>query len=158
MTSTYGFDSTFAFYDNLAVNAYRARSQSDGLDGDAASYRAQLDYSGDRYGAQVERLVVGKNFNPEVGYVRRLDMHRSYGQLRFSPRPRGNKYVRRYNANGSLLYIENGAGRMETRAIDSEFAVEFQNNDRLYADQRLLRVPASPVQHRDRHHAAGAGL
>jgi hypothetical protein len=133
MNDAYGFDSTFAFYDNLAINAYWARTRSDGRDGDDASYRAQLDYSGDRYGAQLERLIVGANFNPDVGYVRRLDMHRSYGQLRFSPRPKGNKYIRRYFTNASLLHVENGAGRLETRTFESEFALEFQNNDRLFA-------------------------
>ena len=43
------------------------------------SYRAQLDYVGDRYGVQIERLTIGDNFNPEVGFVRRDDMVRSFG-------------------------------------------------------------------------------
>ena len=30
-----------------------------------------MDYNGDRYGLQYERLVVGDNFNPEVGFLRR---------------------------------------------------------------------------------------
>jgi hypothetical protein len=33
---------------------------------------------------------------------------------------------------GSLAYIENGAGRVETRDWEGEFAVEFQNMDRLF--------------------------
>ncbi len=32
------------------------------------SYRAQMDYAGDRYGLQLERLVVDEQFRPEVGY------------------------------------------------------------------------------------------
>jgi hypothetical protein len=84
----YGVDGTFAFYTNLAVNTYWAQTRTTGLTGDDASYRAQLDYSGDRYGVQLERLIVGAHFNPEAGFVRRADMHKSYGQFRFSPRPR----------------------------------------------------------------------
>ena len=125
-----GVDATLGFYDNLTINTYWARTRTDGLSGDDASYRAQLDYAGDRYGLQLERLSVGAHFNPEVGFVRRADMRRSFGQFRFSPRPRGSSTVRRLSSVGSLAYIENGAGRLETRDADAEFTVEFQNSDR----------------------------
>ena len=128
----FGFDTTLGFYDNLTVNAYWARTQSDGLTGDDTSYRAQLDYSGDRYGVQAERLVVGANFSPEVGFVRRLNMRRNYGMLRFSPRPKASKQIRRYYGVTSLLYVENGAGRLETRALEGELALELQSNDRVF--------------------------
>ena len=53
---------------------------------DEISYRAQLDYNGDTWGVQLDRLVVGTNFNPEVGFVRREDFRRSFGQFRYSPK------------------------------------------------------------------------
>ena len=34
---------------------------------------AWLEYAGDRYGLQLERLRVGDDFNPEVGFLRRLE-------------------------------------------------------------------------------------
>jgi hypothetical protein len=125
-----GVDATLGFYDNLTINSYWARTRTDGLAGNAASYRAQLDYTGDRYGLQLERLSVGAHFNPEVGFVRRTDMRRSFAQFRFSPRPRGSKSIRRLSSVGSIAYIENGAGRLETRQADAEFTVEFHNSDR----------------------------
>jgi hypothetical protein len=128
----YGIDGTFSFYDNLSVNTYWAETRTDGSSGDARSYRSQLDYGGDRYGLQLEHLVVGAHFNPEVGFLRRSDIRRSFGQFRFSPRPKSNKRIRRFNSTGSLAYIENGAGRVETRDWEGEFAVEFQNMDRLF--------------------------
>ena len=63
----YGVDGTFAFYDNLTVNTYWATTNTGGLGEDEVSYRAQLDYAGDRYGVALERLAVGTDFNPEVG-------------------------------------------------------------------------------------------
>jgi hypothetical protein len=78
----------------------------------------------------MERLVVGDDFNPGIGFVRRDDMRRSTGRLRFSPRPRANTVVRRYFFLGALAYAEDGAGALETRDRDAEFAVEFQNGDR----------------------------
>ena len=125
-----GVDGTFGFYQNLNINTYWAHTDTAGLTGKDNSYRAQLDYGGDRYGVQLERLVIGDNFNPGVGFVRRDDMEKSYAQLRFSPRPANSDLVRRYSFSGSTGYIENGAGRLETRDRDAEFAIEFQNADR----------------------------
>jgi hypothetical protein len=130
--AAFGVDSTLAFFDNLAINTYWARTRTEGLDGDDTSYRAQLDYAGDRYGVQIERLAVGEHFNPEVGFLRRADMRRSFGLFRFSPRPQANTTIRRYSALTSMAYIENGAGHLETRDWDGELAMEFQNSDRLF--------------------------
>ena len=127
----YGADATFGFYDNLNVNTYWARSQTTGRRGNDTSFRGQLDYQGDRYGAQLEQLVVGNDFNPEVGFVRRRDMRRSSALLRFSPRPKALPSVRKFSYTGSFDYIANGAGHLETRAANGEFAIEFQNSDRL---------------------------
>lgn len=63
-----------AVYDNLAVNTYWARSRTGGVAGDDVSYRAQLDSAGDRYGVLLERLAIGDEFNPDIGYVRRRDI------------------------------------------------------------------------------------
>ena len=129
----YGADGTFAFFQNLAINTYWARTDSDGNPGDNVSYRGQLDYAGDRYGVQAERLVIGSHFNPEVGFIRRADIHRNFGLLRFSPRPKGSKVVRRYTFQGSLGYTENGEGRKDLRIGDGEFDIEMQNGDKFIA-------------------------
>ena len=140
-----GIDGTFAFFSNLAFNTYFAKTRSKNVDTDDISYRAQLDYAGDRYGAQLERLAVGDNFNPEVGYLRRDDIRRNYALFRFSPRPKSIKSVRKFSSIGTLTYTENGAGRLETRIVDGEFGIEFQNSDRFTAgvndDYEFLKTP-----------------
>ena len=84
-----------------------SRLRTDGTRARTDSYRAHLDYAGDRYGVQLEHLLVGDAFNPEVGFVRRRDMRRSFAELRFSPRPRSIDWVRRFVWTGSFAYIEN---------------------------------------------------
>ena len=105
-------------------------TRTEGLAGDDQSYRAQLDYSGDRYGVQTEWLRVGDNFNPEIGFVRRDDMKRSFAFLRFSPRPASMPSIRRLIYAGSADYIENGRGWLETRELEGQFGLDFQNSDR----------------------------
>jgi hypothetical protein len=74
--------------------------------------------------------VIGEDFNPRVGFVRRDDMRRSFALMRFSPRPRSIRSVRKFSWTGSMGYLENGGGRLETRDMDGEFEIEFQNSDR----------------------------
>ena len=130
---TYGVDGVFSFYDNLNVNTYLARTETPGRRGDDASYQTQLEYSGDRWGLVLERLGVGANFNPEVGFLRRDDFRRSLGSFRFSPRPRSIAAVRKFLFEGSLDYIADGAGLLETRLQQGIFGIEFENGDRFFA-------------------------
>jgi hypothetical protein len=111
------------------VYTYWARTRTDGLHGDDTSYRAQLDFDGDRYGAQLERLRVGGQFRPEVGFVRRDDIRRTAGQLRFSPRPTGLEAIRKLSWTGSVNYVENGSGVVETREQQASFGIDFENSD-----------------------------
>ena len=75
MKTTTGLDGTFAFFNDLSINTYWARTRTAGLAGEDTSYRAQLDYAGDRYGVQAEHVLVGEHFNPAVGAyaARKLD-------------------------------------------------------------------------------------
>ena len=119
------------FYDNLAINTYWARTHTDGLGGDDVSYRGQLDYTGDRYGVQLERLVVGDELQ-SGGRIRPAPRHAPhFGAVSVQPAAEGEqRAIRKYFSIGSIAYIENGAGRLETRDVDGEFAIEFQNQDR----------------------------
>ena len=129
--ATYGLDGTFGFFTNLSVNTYWARTRTPGGGGADTSYRAQLDYAGDRYGVLAERLVVGEHFNPGVGFVRRDDMRQSFAQFRFSPRPRRLPAIRKFSGTGTFRYVENGRGQLESREQNGEFAIEFNNSDKL---------------------------
>jgi hypothetical protein len=126
-----GIDTALAFFSNVAVNAYFARATSAGTSRDNLSYRTQLDYGGDRYGLALERLSVGSNFNPDVGFVRRPDIRRNFALARFSPRSRRIKAIRKYYAIGQFTYTNDGAGRLNTRIADGDISIEFQNSDRV---------------------------
>ena len=125
----YGVDGVFGFYDDLTINTHWARTQTEGLTGNDTSYRGHLNYAGDRYGLQLEHLLVGNDFNPEVGFVRRRDMRRNFGEFRFSPRPESIEAVRRFVSTGSFTYIENLNRVLETRETSASFAIEWDNSD-----------------------------
>ena len=82
---------------------------------------------------QLERLVVGDNFNPEVGFVRRDDFERSFGLFRFSPRPLAIAAIRKFLWEGRLDHITNRAGILETRQVQGQFGIQFENSDEFNA-------------------------
>ncbi|MGE0446884.1 MAG: DUF5916 domain-containing protein [Vicinamibacterales bacterium] len=125
-----GVDGLFNFYTNLSINTLWARSLSTDAAGTGNTYRAQLDYSGDRYAVQAEHLTVEANFRPDMGFLRRNDIRKNFGSFKFSPRPKTRNRVRKYFAMGSLNHIENTAGRLELREAFTEAGIEFQNGDR----------------------------
>jgi hypothetical protein len=128
-TQAYGLDADFGFFANLSMGAYWAQSTAAGASGDGDSYRGYFNYNGDRYGAQLERLVIDPGFNPQVGFVRRADVRKTSGLLRFSPRPRRWRKVRKFSYTGSYSRIDNHQGRRETEFWEGEFGTELQNGD-----------------------------
>ena len=101
--------------------------------------------TGDRYGIQLERLVVGRYFDPGIGFVRRPDMRKDVATFRFSPRPRSGTRIRKLYWDGTITRITNSDGQLETRDIFGEFAIDFQNSDRFSAqlerDDEILPRP-----------------
>ncbi len=124
-----GLDTALAFYDNLGINGYWAKTETTGVDGEDTSYSADLRYNGDRYGVAAEHLFIDKQFSPEAGFVRRDDMRKSFGSFRFSPRPRGLTSVRKFTWEGSYNYITDADGIVETREPEGRFNIEFENSD-----------------------------
>jgi hypothetical protein len=128
----FGVDGTFGLQDELFINTYVAKTQTTGVSNDDMSYRGRLDYEGDRYGLQLERLMVGDNFAPEVGFSRRDNMLKDFVQLRFSPRPKIRR-IRKFYGHTAFTHIDNRSGRLETRSLDGQFEVQFQNSDKFIA-------------------------
>jgi len=139
-----GIDANFSFFQNLRFDAYLAGTRTEGRERDNLSYRGFFDYNGDKFAAQAERLVVEPNFLPEIGFVRRTDMRRNFGLLRYSPRPRNIPRLRRVTLQSSFNYLTNNQDRLDTREAVGRVEAEFTNSDLFsvsYTDnyERLVR-------------------
>lgn len=125
----FGADAAFSFYQNVNLVGFYARTKTPRLAGNATSYQAHFDYSPDRYGAVAEHQLVGDAFNPEVGFVRRTNVRRTFMSGRFSPTSKSVRPVRRFVWEGSAEYITDTAGRLESRQAVLNFNVELRNSD-----------------------------
>ena len=143
----YGVDAAFSFFQNVGFAAYYARTDTPGLSTDSDSYQGIADYGGDRYGGHLEYLKVGNNFNPEVGFVSRVNFGRTFGTARFSPRPTSMKAVRKFTYQGNFDNYVNGAGLVETRIETGLFNAELDTSDvvavTVTRDFELLARPAT---------------
>ncbi len=131
-SQAYGVDGTFAFFESVSLITYLARTRVPGPDhrGKDLSYQAKFEYAADRYGLQLDHLLVEDNFLPEVGFLRRDNFRRSYVSGRFSPRPRSIESVRQFHLQGSIDYILTAdANHLETRQNAVVFETEFETSD-----------------------------
>ena len=127
-----GVDANLAFYDNVSFSGYFAKTTPGKATGSDASYRGRFGFTGARYGFEAEHLMVGEAFDPQVGYVRRTDFRRTYSQVRFSPRVRRVRQLRRLSWEANLDYVQNAPGTtVMNRDAEGNFNIEFNSGDTL---------------------------
>jgi hypothetical protein len=134
--STAGFDfrlatSTFRGNQNLEAGGFvAANNLYGGASGDNVSYGARVGYPNDVWDGSVAFMEVPKNVEPAVGFLPRHDFRRYQPQLRYSPRPRGHRYIRRFTFGGDLDVYTDTNNRLETRELElTATRVEFHSGD-----------------------------
>ena len=96
------------------------------------SYRGQLSYDADEWGGSINHLLVGADFNPEIGFVRRKDFRQTSGTVRFGPRPESVPWIRQLTFQVEGNYLENERlGYVESKSWGGQFGAELENGDRL---------------------------
>ncbi len=149
-SQAYGVDGTFAFFENVSLISYFARTRvpTPEYEGKDTSYQGKFEYAADRYGLQVDHLLVEDNFLPEVGFLRRDNFRRTYVSGRFSPRP-AMESVRQFSLEGAVDYILMAdVTQLETRQRLLSFQTEFESSDQLTFlatdNYELLLQPFTP--------------
>ena len=127
---TYGVDANFVFLQNLQMFGYYAKTRTGGLADKDETYRARIGYRGEVWSVSSDHVVVGENFNPEIGFVRRKDFRETNLFGRFSPRLASVSSIRRLAFAGVFGHIENERlGFLESRRLGGRFETEFENSD-----------------------------
>ena len=145
----YGADATFSFFDSVNLLGYYAKTRTTDVAARDTSYQARFDYGADRYGLELDHLLVEGNFRPEVGFLRRRNFRRTSLSGRFSPRPRSIESVRQFVLEASHDYfLTADTGFLETRQNQVAFQTELENSDqfgvRLSESYELLQRPFFP--------------
>jgi hypothetical protein len=85
----------------------------------------------------VEKRKIGPNFNPEVGFIERVDSDETYADLTFKARPRING-IRELQFEGFILHAPDTHGAVSTQEWQGTFRGELNNGG--YTDDDIADV------------------
>ena len=137
--SLYGVDGVFNPTEHIRINTfYMATSEPGVATGhQAASYLGQFRYDTDLLDVSAERLYLGEDFNPGMGFVRRRDFTKDGGSVTFAPRPRGIEAVRQFEFKVDAANYDRPDGETETREYMFQVQTIFESSDRLFVDHTV---------------------
>ncbi len=131
--SLYGVDGNFNPTEHLRITTFYMATSEPGVETGhrAASYMGQFRYDTDLLDVTGERLYLGEDFNPGMGFVRRRDFTKNSGSVQFSPRPRGIEAIRQLEFQARVSNYQRPDGELETREYEFEANAIFESSDRL---------------------------
>ena len=123
----YGPDVHLQLFDRLEIDSFLLRSDSPGKSGRDQARTLRTAWRADELIVAAEYNLVGANFNPEVGFLRRRDMSHYSGFIALRPQLRRSDTIRNLNFTTGVDYYENGDGQIETRIQEASVGVQFAN-------------------------------
>jgi hypothetical protein len=126
--------STFRGRDNLEVGAwYLNTSRPDRADGRNSAFGLSVDYPNDRWVAALQATEVQENFDPAIGFVRRLNYRRYAPMMAFQPRPASHPLVRQFRFGTTVDLITDLKNELLMREVDlSLFGVSTHTQDNVF--------------------------
>ena len=126
---TLGLDANFVFFENLHLESFVARSETPGLEEDDWAARPlRVSWDTDFLLASADHLIIGRNFNAEMGFVPRTDIKQSSLHFEIRPRP-GSERIRQFSLIGNLDYITDQQDVLETRQQEIGFRSALESGD-----------------------------
>jgi len=126
-----GLDFNLAFGQSFQMGGFAAKTFTPGLEGEDWAANLDFVYGSDFWIADMSYTDIGENFNAEMGFIPRTDIRKIRADLGIGPRPNILNIRQTFFFN-NLTYIENHAGRVESRNIISGIFNLFQNGSQLF--------------------------
>lgn len=133
---TFGLDANFSFMRKLNISSFLVGTRTPGLKGDDGAGRLWMEWKTNQLEARSGYLVIGRNFNAEVGFVPRVGIRKSDSQLGWRSRPK-NPLVREFFPNVRVQYITDPGNRLLTRITEAEVQGELHDGGSLTVGRRL---------------------
>ena len=145
-----GADVHTRFWTSSGLRVWGARlwdSATGGSGPGKEAVRAELDLENDRYALTLDRVHVGKDFDPALGFVRRRDMDEWAMWGGFRPRFEASGWARRFSVWGGGVRTRGTGGELQSERLSSNaaFLSESGESVSVVVDDRFERLhgPAS---------------
>jgi hypothetical protein len=132
---TGGIDARFVPLRNLIVTAFAAQTRSPGLAGGQSDVGAGVSYSTDWLEFVADRHKIGRNFNPEVGFLETNNRLSDFADLNLKPRPKI-PGVRDLNFESFIFHAPDTSGVLQTQEWQATFRADFYNG--AYTDDDIV--------------------
>jgi hypothetical protein len=132
-----GVDTRLVFFKNLILHGYGTLTRSPGLSSGDANVGADISYRTNWLEFEARRNKIGPNYNPEVGFVDRVDSDSSEVGLLLKQRPKIWS-IRELQFEGFIFHAPDTHGVLQTQEWQGTFRAEFNNGG--YTDDDLVNV------------------
>ncbi len=134
---TGGVDARLVFFKNLVLRGYGARTGSPGVRGGNSNAGAEVNYQTNWLEFFARHSKIGPNYNPEVGFVDRVDSSQTYADLNLKPRPKI-RGVRELSFESHIFHAPDTHGVLQTQEWQGTFRALFHNGG--YTDDDLVDI------------------
>ena len=121
-----GADAKFVIFKNLNLRGYYAKTFSPGLTGDDAAFGGRLTYANNWFNIYAGHGITEKNFNPEIGFVTRIDDQPTILQVNLTPRPHALN-LREFDIGGFWGHDPNTEGQLQFQELMTSLRALFNN-------------------------------
>jgi hypothetical protein len=128
-----GLDAKFVVFQNLNLRGYYAKSWTQGLSGENAAFGGRLTYANNWFNIYAGHGITEKNFNPEIGFVTRIDDQPTIVQTEFTPRPHA-LGIRELGLGGFVFHDPNTEGLLVYKEWSPAIRVQFNNSAQINSD------------------------
>ena len=134
---TYGVDTNLNFFRYLDISSFLLRTDTSGIQGQDAAADVSVNWNDRLLDIKAEYLSIQDNFNPEVGFAPRTGIRKSTGELTVRPRPgEAIPWIREFRPSASVEYITNQENVLETRRVDQNISVSFEDSSNIWFTRR----------------------
>ena len=132
---TGGADARILLTKNLVVTGIAAETRTPGLTGGQSDVGGSATFRSNLFDFIAEEHKIGRNFNPEVGFLERNNSISQYLDGTFKPRPRI-RGVRELNFESFLFHAPDTRGLLQTQEWQATFRALFNNGS--YTDDDII--------------------
>ena len=134
---TYGVDANLNFFQHLDITSYLLKTDTSGISGKDKAADLNVEWNDRFLNLKAEHLSIQDNFNPEVGFVPRVGIRKSSGQVTVRPRPgEAIPWIREFRPSASVHYITDQENTLVTRKVDQNFSISFEDSSNVWGTRR----------------------
>ena len=132
-----GVDSNLVFFEKLSIYSYLAKtfSYAPTQQGKDWADEVSVDYKSNLVQAQYRHSDVQPNYNPEVGFIDRVDLATNFADVTVSPRPKRGP-IRELNFEAFVTRQHDTHGVLQTQEWQTTFRANFHNG--AYTDNDIV--------------------